>query len=160
MVRESTLEVGDRVLVCNLHLHNKHKLADRWEPVIYLVTKWMGDLPFYSVKPEKEEGSSRTLHRDHLLPCGFLPKDERDEQKTKSSPTKHRMRQQSAIQQDEEAFASEDDNDESWNTMLSYQMSQTRGLSQCITCKKTKPALLHASKVIHFQELKNYGFQV
>lgn len=31
VIRESTLEVGDRVLVRNLRLRNKHKLADRWE---------------------------------------------------------------------------------------------------------------------------------
>ena len=116
VVRESTLAVGDRVLVRNLRLRTKHKLADRWEPMIYVVTKQMGDLPVYSVKPEKEEGPPRTLHRDHLLPCGFLPETEREEQKMKSSPKRPRTRQQSAIQQDEEPFASDDDDKyESWN---------------------------------------------
>lgn len=31
-----------------------------------------GDLPVYTVKPETGEGPWRTLHRDLLLPCGFL----------------------------------------------------------------------------------------
>lgn len=113
-VRESTLDVGDRVLVRNLRLRNKHKLADRWEPMIYVVTKQKGDLPVYSVKPEREEGPLRTLHRDHLLPCGFLPEAEREEQPTKNSQPKRRTRQQSAVQQDGEPLASDDDNDESW----------------------------------------------
>ncbi|KAK2879334.1 hypothetical protein Q8A73_005098 [Channa argus] len=33
-VRESTLEIGDRVLVRNLRLRGKHKLADRWESTV------------------------------------------------------------------------------------------------------------------------------
>ena len=44
-VRRSTLEEGDRVLVQNLRLWNKHKLADRWESTVYRVTKQVNDLP-------------------------------------------------------------------------------------------------------------------
>lgn len=29
--------------------------------------------PVYTVKPETRAGPTRTLHRDLLLPCGFLP---------------------------------------------------------------------------------------
>lgn len=116
-VRESTLDVGDRVLVCNLRLRNKRKLADRWEPTVYVVNRRMGDLPVYSVKPERGEGANRTLHRDLLLPCEFLPETEKEEEKTKSSSKKPRTRQQSAIQQDEEPFASDTDNDDSWYTI-------------------------------------------
>lgn len=54
LICESTLDVGDRVLVRNLHLRSKHKLADRWEPTVYVVTKRMGDLPVYTLKPEKK----------------------------------------------------------------------------------------------------------
>ena len=110
--RESTLAVGDRVLVRNLRLRNKHKLADRWESTVYVVTKQMGALPVYSVKPEKDEGPSRSLHRD--LPCGFLPETEREEQNPKSSPKKPRTRQQSAIQQDEEPFDTDNDMYDGW----------------------------------------------
>lgn len=46
---ECTLDVGDRVLVRNLRFRSKHKLADRWEPTVYVVTKRMGDLYVYVV---------------------------------------------------------------------------------------------------------------
>ncbi|KAK0154027.1 hypothetical protein N1851_003891 [Merluccius polli] len=67
-VRESTLEEGDHVLVRNLRLRNKHKLADEWESSVYEVLKQMRDLPVYMVQPIDGDGPVRTLHRDLLLP--------------------------------------------------------------------------------------------
>lgn len=111
------MAVGDRVLVRILRLCYKHKLADRWELSVYVVTKQMRDLPVYSVKSEKEEGPSRTLHRDLLLPCGFLP-----ETKTYQHDTNHtkrpQTRQQSANSQDEEPFDRDAESQESWYTTL------------------------------------------
>lgn len=75
-VTESALQVGDRVLVRSVRLRGKHKLADKWEHEIHVVTKQAGDLPVYTVKPENQDGPLRTLHRDLLLPCGFLPAPE------------------------------------------------------------------------------------
>ncbi len=72
-VVDSTLKEGDRVLVRNVRLRGKHKLANRWEPDVYVVLRQSGDLPVYVVRPETREGPQRTLHRDLLLPCGFLP---------------------------------------------------------------------------------------
>lgn len=72
-VVDSTLEVGDQVLVRQVRLRGKHKLADKWEPSVYIVERRAGELPVYTVRPEGKEGSVRTLHRDLLLPCGFLP---------------------------------------------------------------------------------------
>ncbi|XP_030582401.1 uncharacterized protein LOC115778497 [Archocentrus centrarchus] len=72
-VTVSNLEPGDRVLVRNVRLRGKNKLADKWEADIHVVVRRAGDLPVYVVKPESKEGPSRTLHRDLLLPCGFLP---------------------------------------------------------------------------------------
>ena len=73
-VKPASLEEGDRVLVRNVRLRGKHKLEDKWEKDIYVVTKRAGDLPVYSVRPETDpSGKVRTLHRDLLLPCGFLP---------------------------------------------------------------------------------------
>lgn len=73
-VRPSALEEGDRVLVRNVRLRGKHKLEDKWERDIYVVIKHAGDLPVYTVRPENDSsGKMRTLHRDLLLPCGFLP---------------------------------------------------------------------------------------
>ncbi|XP_033182627.1 uncharacterized protein LOC113168680 [Anabas testudineus] len=74
-VTPCSLEVGDRVLVRNVRLRGKHKLEDKWEQEVYVVTKRAGDLPVYTVKPETRDGPTRTLHRDLLLPCGFLPAD-------------------------------------------------------------------------------------
>ncbi|XP_038124076.1 uncharacterized protein LOC119771905 isoform X2 [Cyprinodon tularosa] len=69
----SELEPGDRVLVRNVRLRGKNKLADKWEADIHVVVKRAGDLPVYTVRPESKQGPSRTLHRDLLLPCSFLP---------------------------------------------------------------------------------------
>lgn len=68
------LEVGDRVLVRNLNLRKKHKISDRWESAVHIVIKQPDEnIPVYVVKPEDGEGRERVLHRDMLLPCGFLP---------------------------------------------------------------------------------------
>lgn len=40
---------------------------------MYVVLRRCGDLPVYIVRSEAGEGPQRTLHRDLLLPCGFLP---------------------------------------------------------------------------------------
>lgn len=72
-ITPACLEVGDRVLVRNVRLRGKHKLEDKWEQRVYVVIKRAGELPVYTVKPEDTEGPTRTLHRDLLLPCGFLP---------------------------------------------------------------------------------------
>lgn len=71
-VVDSTLEVGDRVLVCNVKLRGKHKLANRWEDDVYIVLGKADDIPVYTVKPEDKNGPVRTLHHNLLLPCGFL----------------------------------------------------------------------------------------
>lgn len=42
LVRESTLKEGDHVLVRNLRLRNKYKLADKWEATIYKERKREG----------------------------------------------------------------------------------------------------------------------
>ena len=62
-VTASELSVGDRVLVRNVRLRGKHKLADKWESDVYIVVKRAGTLPVYTVRPENKEKPSRTLHR-------------------------------------------------------------------------------------------------
>ncbi|KAK7912647.1 hypothetical protein WMY93_012858 [Mugilogobius chulae] len=71
-VTAAELSVGDRVLVRNVKLRGKHKLADKWESEVYIVTKKAGTLPVYTVHPEGKDRPVRTLHRDLLLPCGYL----------------------------------------------------------------------------------------
>lgn len=73
-ITPSVLDIGYRALVKNVRIRGKHKLADKWESTVHVVVKRASDLLIYTVKPETGEGPLRTLHRDLLLPCGFLPK--------------------------------------------------------------------------------------
>lgn len=71
--RENKLDIGDRVLIRNVGLKGKHKLADRWGRDVHVVEKQPNmDIPVYKVKIEKGT-KSRMLHRNLLLPCNFLP---------------------------------------------------------------------------------------
>ena len=74
--RAAILDVGDRVLVRQLHFSGKHKIADRWESSIYVVVKHPNkDVPVYIVQPENDaSGKGRTLHRNQLLPIGIMRK--------------------------------------------------------------------------------------
>ncbi|RXN31336.1 Retrovirus-related Pol polyprotein from transposon 412 [Labeo rohita] len=76
----SPLEEGDRVLVRNVRLRGKHKLADKWEQDVQVVVKKAGDLPVYTVRPVGKSGPLRTLHRDLLFPCGFLQANRHEQQ--------------------------------------------------------------------------------
>ncbi|XP_059834932.1 uncharacterized protein LOC132399042 [Hypanus sabinus] len=61
---------GDRVLLRNLGLPGKHKLADRWAASPYVIESQMPNLPVYRVKPEDGNGPIKVLHRNHLLTLG------------------------------------------------------------------------------------------
>ncbi|XP_048860035.1 uncharacterized protein LOC125727403 [Brienomyrus brachyistius] len=71
-VRETILDEGDRVLVKNVGVRGKHKIADRWSRTVYRIVKRINDSPVYVITPVNADGPIRTLHRDLLLPCGFL----------------------------------------------------------------------------------------
>ncbi|KAK0139814.1 hypothetical protein N1851_023257 [Merluccius polli] len=101
-VTESTLDVGDRVLVRSVRLRGKHKLADKWEETVHVVVSWKGDLPVYTVKPEIKDGPLRTLHRDLLLPCGFLPASEEETTAVSDKPSRPRTRQHPSPDPDEQ----------------------------------------------------------
>ena len=94
-VRAAELFEGDRVLVKNVNIRGKHKLADRWEQKIHVVVKRIGESPVYVVKPETGTGPQRTLHRDLLLPCGFLPvKEGEDDHSHNDQQRKMKLRKQ------------------------------------------------------------------
>nr|XP_055074659.1 uncharacterized protein LOC129454170 [Misgurnus anguillicaudatus] len=107
-VVNSVLEVGDRVLVKNVRLRGKHKLADKWETDIYVVLSKVRDIPVYTVCPEGKNGPVRTLHRDLLLPCGFLPRVEATETASHKVRHRRRTRAQSGVENDNEAECSND----------------------------------------------------
>ena len=72
--RASVLEPGDRVLVRRLAFDGKHKIADKWEEEAYqVVSQPNEELPVYGVRKENQQGPTRTLHRNLLLPIGELP---------------------------------------------------------------------------------------
>ncbi|GAA6107147.1 uncharacterized protein LOC121883953 [Tachysurus ichikawai] len=91
-VTASDLEVGDCVLVRNVRIRGKHKISDKWESIVHVVVRRAGTLPVYTVKPENQDGPSRTLHRDLLLPCGYLPTEVNkgpDQQPIRRRPATH-----------------------------------------------------------------------
>lgn len=109
-IREATLQVGDRVLVRNLRLRQKHKLADKWESTVYRVLKQIGNLPVYTVGPEVGDGPPRTLHRDLLLPCGHLSETDIESTPERAKPlTRPRTRQTSHHLEQSEYSESEDE---------------------------------------------------
>ena len=72
-VREATLDVGDRVLVRQVGLKGKHKLADRWEKIPYVVVAVPNaGIPVYKVKKESGDSIVKTLHRNMLLPFSAI----------------------------------------------------------------------------------------
>jgi transposase InsO family protein len=74
-VKVSVLDKGDRVLVRNVGLTGKNKLANHWCADAYVVVRRVGgdESSVYVVLKENGCGKERTLHRNMLLPCGFLP---------------------------------------------------------------------------------------
>ncbi|XP_038555072.1 uncharacterized protein LOC119888541 [Micropterus salmoides] len=113
-VVNSTLEVGDRVLVRNVKLRGKHKLANKWEDDVYIVVKKAGDLPVYTVKPESKDGPVRTVHRDLLLACGFLPATTLTDEPPKQPSVMRRRTRQSPINEGEEEEFSDSEDMPAW----------------------------------------------
>ncbi|XP_056239300.1 uncharacterized protein LOC130173829 [Seriola aureovittata] len=64
---------GERVLVHTTRRYDQGKLADRWEPHVYVVVKQPASPggPTYQVRPEGKEGPLRTIHRNRLRLCTF-----------------------------------------------------------------------------------------
>lgn len=106
-VTPSALDIEDRVLVRNVRIRGKHKLADKWESTVHVVVRKAGDLPVYTVKPETGKGPWRTLHRDLLLPCGFLHVTPEEQPK----PLEHRKTRQNIRSDPREVDQSSDEDD-------------------------------------------------
>ena len=74
-VRESTVHVGDRVLIRNVGLKGKNKPADKWARDTYIVINQPNsDIPVFQVKKETGNEKIKTLHRNMLLPFSFIPR--------------------------------------------------------------------------------------
>ena len=75
-VRDCKLAVGDRVLIKNVGLQGKHKLADKWEKEVYIITDQANlDIPVYTVRREHGKSKPRIVHRNMLLPFMGIPLD-------------------------------------------------------------------------------------
>jgi hypothetical protein len=73
-VRGATVAVGDRVLVKNVGLRGKQKLANKFEDQIYVVQDQPDhNVPVFVVETESGRKNRRVLHRNLLLPVNFLP---------------------------------------------------------------------------------------
>jgi hypothetical protein len=91
----------------------KHKLADTWEKVPYVVVDQANsEIPVFTVIREDGEGRTRILHRNLLLPVGFIREQEIPQEKPKPVP-RPRMRQQKSIPVAVNASTSDDSTDES-----------------------------------------------
>lgn len=106
------------MLVRNLGITGKHKLQYRWNPLPYLVIEKLPHLPVYRVKPERGFGVMKTLHRNHLLPIGYLvrmpvnvPKSPKSRRPITRARGVERLRAQSGDyeEQDEWNFESEEE---------------------------------------------------
>ena len=83
------LEEGDTVLIKNVHLRGKHKLANRWGDDVYVVLKKVDNSPVYRVRREGSDDPPRTLHRNLLLPyCKLKVQDKPSTQKEEPLPPK------------------------------------------------------------------------
>ena len=63
--QQTSIQVGDLVLVRNLNIRGKHKLADRWEEDPFQVVECIPGLPVYKV--QDKDGKERVLHCNLLL---------------------------------------------------------------------------------------------
>ena len=69
----SRLAIGDLILVRNVSLRGKCKLADMWEDTPYIIVAQPNmDTPVFEVRRDVPHArATRTLHRNLLLPLGF-----------------------------------------------------------------------------------------
>ena len=79
-VRHAVLEPGDRVLVRNVGLKGRQKLADRWQKHPYIVTSQpIPDIPIHEIKKENSNAKPKLLHRNMLLSFIGLPGPDEEE---------------------------------------------------------------------------------
>ena len=100
-IRGAVLELGDRVLLCNVGLQGTHKIADKWSQDVYVVEEQPNsDILVYEVK--SETGSERVwvLHRNLLLPILCLPL----ESQVVPQPKPRQRASQSAVDQGDGAI--------------------------------------------------------
>ena len=125
-VRGATVKVGDRVLVRQLSLRGKQKLANKWEDEIHVVLEQPADeFPVFVVRREDGSGRKRTLHRNMLLPVNHLPvsTEPREEKQSTKKPKPPNTREQRRGKEKE--TTSEGENESSDEETSRYYLQST-----------------------------------
>ena len=79
--RHVVLQPEDRVLVRNVGLKGRQKLAVIWDNYPYTVKRQpIDDIPVYEVQRESEPSKTKLLHRNMLLPFSGLPYTDKSEE--------------------------------------------------------------------------------
>lgn len=111
--RGAVVEVGDRVLVRNVKIRGKHKLADRWEENVYAVLRQPNpEIPVYVVRCE-DGGPERTLHRNLLLPISSIPARDDVETEEERPPARQAERERGVRTRRQTRSSSADSSEES-----------------------------------------------
>ncbi|KAK3103801.1 hypothetical protein FSP39_021997 [Pinctada imbricata] len=128
-VRGGKVEIGDRVLVKIVAFDGKHKLANKWEEDPYIVlAKPNNDIPVYVVRKESGEGRRRTLHRNLLLPIGYLNEDDEGNKRPKPRPaprtslTEKPVQTDTVVQNDSADCSNDDDSETESSEMLQHKL--------------------------------------
>uniref|UniRef100_A0A3Q2EEI4 Gypsy retrotransposon integrase-like protein 1 n=1 Tax=Cyprinodon variegatus TaxID=28743 RepID=A0A3Q2EEI4_CYPVA len=143
-VRSTLLFPGDRVLIRNLTPRGgPGKLRNYWEDTIHTVVQQVGkDVPVYELRPENGKGRSRTLHRNHILPCDHLPLESKTN--TPGKPKQKAKRREEAREESED----EDDEDE-YYIMDSSLHSSTQPITSAHESPVTSPDAVESGTINH-----------
>ena len=131
--------MGDRVLVKIVAFEGKHKLSNKWEDEPYVVLRQPNpDIPVYVVRKESGEGRKRTLHRNLLLPIGFLNACDLPSDTSPKKSAQPKVRKSSRIRDDR--GESTVDTDVPDNTS---QVSNSESESDFIAVRVPRPGRVH-----------------
>ncbi len=109
-VKGTCLNIGDRVLLANKSERGKRKLADKWDPTVYIVKD--RNLRTNIYKLVDEGGKSKVVHRNLILDISFLPiESPQDDEDTQPSP--ENVEAESPMSELSEEWSS-DDGMEAW----------------------------------------------
>ena len=107
------MEPGDRVLVRNVGLKGRQKLADKWQKHPYVVTNQpIPGIPIYEVKKENSIAKPTLLHRNMLLP--FVGLSDPDEEESINPPRdKRNVEKELEIESESDVQIKESSSDDS-----------------------------------------------
>ena len=148
-MRSSALKIGDRVLVRNLTPRGgPGNLRTFWEKDVYVVVKRHGgSSPVYDVKQETGTGTTRTLHRNHLLPCDYLEAEtwEQLPQVTRNRPSRPHTSNTAAEYSD----GDDDDCSDSNNASSSAEFPPVRTEERPTITRTCSSTTEHAASTTH-----------